>query len=90
VDVSARFVLKVPTQDGFEVELEDVVREVVRYQNPHHLNHELSGRTASSTSCIPTRRCAASKEIYADTQEKQYDGLSSHQTTAEPLVVPDT
>ena len=82
VDVSARFVPKVPTQDGFEVELEDVVREVVRYRNPHHLNHELL-KDGQFHVVYPDPKMRGIQEIYEDTQEKQYDGLEF--TSDDPL-----
>jgi hypothetical protein len=82
VDVEARFVPKVPTQEGFEVELEDVVREVVRYRNPEHLNHELL-KEGQFHVVYPDPKMRGIQELYEDTQEKQYDGLEF--TADDPL-----
>lgn len=82
VDVNARFVPKIPTQDGFEVDLEDVVREVVRYRNPEHLNHDLLKEGQFHVVC-PDPEMRGIQEIYENTQEKQYDGLEF--TAEDPL-----
>lgn len=82
VDVNARFVPKIPTQDGFDVELEDVVREVVRYRNPKHLNHELL-KEGQFHVVYPDPEMRGIQSIYEDTQEKQYDGLEF--TADDPL-----
>jgi len=82
VDVNARFVPKIPTQDGFDVELEDVVREVVRYRNPRHLNHELL-KEGQFHVVYPDPEMRGIQSIYEDTQEKQYDGLEF--TADDPL-----
>lgn len=82
VDVTAKFVPKVPTQDGFEVGLEDVVREVVRYRDPEHLNHELL-KEGQFHVVYPDPKMRGIQEIYEDNQEKQYDGLEF--TSDDPL-----
>jgi hypothetical protein len=82
VDVTARFVPKIPTQDGFDVDLEDVVREVVRYRNPKHLNHELL-KEGQFHVVYPDPEMRGIQSIYEDTQEKQYDGLEF--TAEDPL-----
>lgn len=82
VEVEARFVPKIPTQDGFEVELEDIVREVVRYRNPKHLNHELL-KEGQFHVVYPDPEMRGIQPIYENTQEKQYDGLEF--TTEDPL-----
>lgn len=82
VDVHARFVPKAPTQDGFEVELEDVVREVVHYRNPEHLNHDLL-KEGQFHVVYPDPKMRGIQSIYEDTQEKQYDGLEF--TADDPL-----
>jgi hypothetical protein len=74
VDVRARFEPKDPNQDRVDVELEDVVREVVRYRDPTHLNHELL-EPGMFHVVYPDPRMRGLQEIYESTQEKQYDGL---------------
>lgn len=82
VDVDARFVPKNPNQNGFEVDLEDVVREVVRYRNPEHLNHDLL-KEGQFHVVYPDPEMRGIQRIYEDTQEKQYDGLEF--TDEDPL-----
>ncbi|MFC7076083.1 ATP-binding protein [Haloarcula halophila] len=74
VDVSARFVPKVPTQEGFDVDLEEIVREVVRYRSPTHLNQELL-KEGQFHVVYPDPKMRGIQSIYEATQEKQYDGL---------------
>lgn len=74
VDITARFVPKAKTQQGFEVDLEDVVREVVRYRNPHHLNHELLTEGQFHV-VYPDPKMRGLQSVYESTQEKQYDEL---------------
>lgn len=74
VEVNARFVPKVPEQDGFTVDLEDVVREVVRYQDPIELN-KFHLKDGQFHVVYPDPRMNRIQEIYEKTQEKQYDGL---------------
>ncbi|WP_324761182.1 ATP-binding protein [Haloarcula montana] len=74
VDVSARFVPKVPTQEGFDVDLEEIVREVVRYRSPTHLNQERL-KEGQFHVVYPDPKMRGIQSIYEDTQEKQYDGL---------------
>ena len=74
VDVSARFVPKDPSQGTVEVDLEDVVREVVRYRDPVHLNHELL-KEGQFHVVYPDPKMRGIQELYESTQEKQYDGL---------------
>lgn len=82
VDVTARFVPQNPKQQGFEVDLEDVVREVVRYRNPEHLNHDLL-KEGQFHVVYPDPKMRGIQRIYEDTQEKQYDGLEF--TSDDPL-----
>lgn len=82
VDITTRFVPKVPTQSGFEVALDDVVREVVRYRNPHHLNHELL-KEGQFHVVYPDPKMRGLQSVYEDTQEKQYDELEF--TADDPL-----
>jgi hypothetical protein len=74
VDVSARFVPKVPTQEGFDVDLAEIVREVVRYRSPTHLNQELL-KEGQFHVVYPDPKMRGIQSIYEATQEKQYDGL---------------
>jgi len=74
VDIEARFVPKDPTQEGFEVDLEEIVREVVRYRDPVHLNHDLL-KPGQFHVVYPDPKMRRLQEIYENDQEKQYDGL---------------
>lgn len=74
VDVEARFVPKNPSQQAVEVDLEDVVREVVRYRDPVHLNEELLVPGGFHV-VYPDPKMRGVQALYEDTQEKQYDGL---------------
>jgi hypothetical protein len=74
VNVDARFVPKNPTQDGFDVELEDIVREVVRYRDPVHLNHDLM-KEGQFHVVYPDPKMRKLQEIYENDDEKQYDEL---------------
>jgi len=74
VDVEARFVPKDPTQQGVEVDLDEIVREVVRYRDPVHLNHELL-KPGQFHVVYPDPKMRGLQEIYEQDQEKQYDGL---------------
>lgn len=74
VEIDARFVPKNPTQNSVEVDLEDVVREVVRYRDPVHLNTELLTEGQFHV-VYPDPRMRGLQELYESTQEKQYDGL---------------
>lgn len=74
VDVHARFAPKDPTQRGFEVELEDIVREVVRYRDPIHLNEEIL-QPGTFHVVYPDPKMRRLQEIYERDDEKQYDGL---------------
>ena len=74
VDVSARFVPRNPTQEGFDVDLEEIVREVVRYRDPIHLNHEIL-KPGQFHVVYPDPKMRRLQEIYEEDEEKQYDGL---------------
>lgn len=74
IDIEARFVPKDPTQEGFSVDLEDIVREVVYYRDPIHLNHDLL-KPGQFHVVYPDPKMRGLQEIYETDQEKQYDGL---------------
>lgn len=82
VEINARFVPKNPTQQSVEVELEDVVREVVRYRDPIHLNRELL-KEGQFHVVYPDPKMRGLQELYESTQEKEYDGLEF--TEEDPL-----
>lgn len=74
VDIDARFVPKNPDQGTVDVELEDVVREVVRYRDPVHLNQEVLTEGQFHV-VYPDPKMRGIQDLYESTQEKQYDGL---------------
>ena len=73
VDVSARVEAKNPNEAPVEVDLEDMVREVKRYQNPIHLNQEIL-EPGQFHVVYPDPRMFDLQEIYEDS-EKKVDGL---------------
>lgn len=82
IDVTASFVPKNPTQDSVEVDLEDIVREVVRYRDPVHLNHDLL-KPGQFHVVYPDPEMRRLQEIYESDAEKQYDELEF--TADDPL-----
>lgn len=82
VDIDARFVPKNPDQEEVDVPLEDVVREVVRYDDPVHLNTELL-KPGQFHVVYPDPEMRGIQALYESTQEKQYDGLQF--TEEDPL-----
>lgn len=74
IDVQTTFVPKNPTQTGIEIELEDIVREVVRYRDPIHLNHELL-KPGQFHVVYPDPQMRRLQAIYEADKEKEYDGL---------------
>lgn len=74
VDVRAEFVPKNPTQEGFEVELEEIVREVVRYNDVVDLNKRVL-KPGVFHVVYPDPRMRGCQWVYEQDPEKQYDGL---------------
>jgi hypothetical protein len=74
VDVTARFVPRNPTQEGFDIELEEIVREVVRYSDPYELNHDIL-KPGQFHVVYPDPKMRGLQEVYEEDDEKQYDGL---------------
>jgi len=74
VDVRADFVPKNPTQDGFEVDLEEIVREVVRYNDVVDLNKRVL-KPGVFHVVYPDPKMRGCQWVYEQDQEKQYDGL---------------
>jgi len=74
VDIDARFVPRNPTQKSIDVELEDLVREVVRYRDPTHLNHELL-KPGGFHVVYPDPHMRGLQDIYENDEEKQYEEL---------------
>jgi hypothetical protein len=74
VDVRAEFVPKIPTQEGFEVELEEIVREVVRYNDVVDLNKRVL-QPGMFHVVYPDPRMRGCQWVYEQDQEKQYEGL---------------
>jgi hypothetical protein len=74
VDVRAEFVPKIPTQDGFEVKLEEIVREVVRYNDVVDLNKRIL-KPGMFHVIYPDPRMRGCQWVYEQDQEKQYEGL---------------
>jgi hypothetical protein len=74
-EYDATLVPKDRTQGQVEdVRLEDVVREVVRYDTPRQLNRELL-EPGLFTVVYPDPAMRGCQQIYEDVEEKQYDGL---------------
>jgi hypothetical protein len=74
VDVEAHFEPQDPTQQGVDVDLDDIVREVVRYRDPVHLNKELL-KPGQFHVVYPDPKMRGLQEIYERDDEKQYDEL---------------
>ena len=74
IDVSARFEPTNPTDEAVEVDIEDVVREVVRYEDPKHLNQELIEPNVFHV-VYPDPKMRGLQDIYEDAGQKQYDEL---------------
>jgi len=74
VDVETKFVPNNPSQSGVEVDLDDIVREVVRYRDPIHLNQDLL-KEGQFHVVYPDPRMQRLQEIYEADREKEYDGL---------------
>lgn len=75
VDVSARLEPKDPTDDVIDdVDLTDVVREVVRYKNPEHLNREIL-TPGQFHVVMPDPQMQGCQRIYEEASEKEYEDL---------------
>jgi len=74
VNVRAEFVPGNPTQEGFEVDLEEVVREVVRYNDVVDLNKRVL-KPGVFHVVYPDPRMRGCQWVYEQDQEKQYEGL---------------
>lgn len=69
---TATFVPKDPSQSPIQVDLEDVAREVVYYEDPVHLNQELL-EPGMFHVVYPDPKMRGIQEIYENAEEKQYD-----------------
>ncbi|WP_311171810.1 ATP-binding protein [Halobellus ordinarius] len=76
VDYDAKFVPRVPTEEGYTLTLDEleqhVVRDIVRYRNPKHLNKELLD-VGQFHVVYPDPRMRGIQGIYENSDEKQYD-----------------
>lgn len=75
VDVDARIQPKDPTADAVDVDLEEIVREVVRYDDPVQLNTELI-EPGMFHVVYPDPWMNGLQRLYESVQEKQYDGVA--------------
>lgn len=74
MDVSARLKPKDPTKDPIEVDLDDIVREVVRYDDPEHLNHECIQQGMFHV-IYPDPEMTGCQAIYESADEKEYEDM---------------
>lgn len=76
VDYQARFVPRIPTEPEFVVSLDEltdhVVRDIVRYDDPRHLNEQLLGEGQLHV-VYPDPAMSGIQEIYENIDSKQYD-----------------
>jgi hypothetical protein len=73
VDTEATLVPKNPQEETIDVALEDMVRDVVRYEDPVHLNRQLI-EPGQFHVVYPDPRMAGCQEVYESADEKVYDG----------------
>lgn len=75
-DYQARFVPRDPSEREYVLSLEElqeyVVRDIVRYDSPHHLNHELLN-PAQVHVVYPDPRMRGCQDAYERAPEKQYE-----------------
>jgi energy-coupling factor transporter ATP-binding protein EcfA2 len=84
IDYRARFVPRRPTEPTIDVaDVDDlegtVVREIVRYDDPRHLNEELL-KPGGITVAYPDPRMRRCQEILDDAAEKSYDVPANRET----------
>ncbi|MCO8254551.1 ATP-binding protein [Haladaptatus sp. AB618] len=75
VPITARLVSKDPTQTAVELDvadLEEIVREVVRYRDPLELNQDVL-KPAQINVVYPDPKMRGCQEIYEESDEKTYD-----------------
>jgi len=82
LDVTAKFVPKKPSDETVRVPLEDVVREVVRYENPVQLNEGLI-EPGMFHVVYPDPEMRGVQAVYENAEEKQYDEVEF--TAEDPL-----
>lgn len=79
VNYQAKFVPRVPTEETYTLSLEDlkehVVRDIVRYEDPIHLNNELLD-VGQFHVVYPDPEMRGLQAIYEDSDEKRYDAPS--------------
>ena len=71
VDVDTSLVPKVPSEQTIDVDLEDMVRDVKRYEDPVHLNQILE--PAEFSVVYPDPRMQGCQWVYEEADEKTYE-----------------
>lgn len=72
VDVNAELVPKNPAHDTIDVDLEDMVREVKRYEDPVHINRQLL-EPAQFHVVYPDPRMNGCQWVYEEAPERTYE-----------------